>query len=102
MNIEDEIKNVVVARPTATAAKVISDQEAATVVEANNQLARDVAAENAVYVVMGQRGIEHPTLLSKWTMNEIARLLHVLYADPAQTIKLGGQHLGEGFTKKEA
>ena len=99
MDIEQEMKEVVATRPSATTAKSISDAETTVVTEANNMLARDVAAENAVYVVMGQRGLNHPTLLSKWTMNEIARLLHVLYADPSATIKLGGQHLGAGFVK---
>lgn len=84
-------------RPSGALAKQASEDEAVVAVEANAQLERDVAAENAVYVVMRQRGVDHPTLLSKWTMNEIARLLHSLYADPAAGIKLGGQHLGAGF-----
>jgi hypothetical protein len=104
VDVETEMTEVlsgVRERPSATMAKSISDTEQTVVTEANNQLARDVAAENAVYVVMGQRGLDHPTLLSKWTMNEIARLLHTLYADPSATIKLGGQHLGAGFVKSE-
>jgi hypothetical protein len=100
MDIEQDMRETIT-RPSAATAKSISDTETTVVQEANNQLARDVAAENAVYVVMGQRGLDHPTLLSKWTMNEIARLLHSLYADPSATIKLGGQHLGAGFVKSE-
>ena len=99
MDIEQEMKEVVATRPSAASAKQIADNEATVVTEANNELARDVAAENAVYVVMSQKGLVNPTLLSKWTMNEIARLLHVLYADPSAQIKLGGQHLGAGFVK---
>ena len=88
-------------RPSAEQAKAVADNDQTVVLEANAQLERDVAAENAVYVVMRQRGLENPTLLSKWTMNEIARLLHALYADPASGIVLGGQHLGAGFVRQE-
>ena len=99
MDIEQDMREAVT-RPSATTAKSISDAETTVVTEANNMLARDVAAEAAVNVVMKQKGLQNPTLLSKWTMNEVARLLHALYADPSGEIVLGGQHLGEGFVKK--
>jgi hypothetical protein len=100
VDIEQDMRETLT-RPSATTAKSISDAETTVVMEANNQLARDVAAESAVNVVMKQKGLDNPTLLSKWTMNEISRLLHVLYADPSATIQLGGQHLGAGFVKSE-
>ena len=68
--------------------------------EKNNNalLERQATAESAVNVVMRQKGLADPTLLSAWTRMEIARLLDNLHEDPMGAIKLGGQTLGNGFT----
>ena len=62
-------------------------------------LEREATALSAVAVVMGQRGRDHPTLLSAWTTREIARLLHALADDPGAEVRLGDQYLGKRLAK---
>lgn len=87
-------ENVMNERPTV---EQVLAQEAATVVAASGTepepaLEREIAAENAVNLVMRQLGLAYPTMLSKWTMLEVARLLHALHQAPGEMIGLGVNH----------
>ena len=70
--------------------------------ESDMILEREATALSAVAVVMRQRGKDHPTLLSAWTMREIARLLHALADDPGAEVRLGDQYLGKGLAKRDS